>query len=159
LAQLRILYFQCIPDERRGDSWIDVGGHENEREIMGVKVMRRDKHGQEVPYIVLPFPNRSAVAGVILGPNNSLSDHEVRRELANLGFSGLPFDDRLHRTEASNRTHYMFFAKINAESQIRTQPVTSHILTPRAPGRTVLALHFPLKLTVTHNEGEPHEQQ
>ena len=88
MAQLRILYFQCIPDERRGDSWIDVGGHENEREIMGVKVMRRDKHGQEVPYMVLPFPNRSAVAGVILGPNNSLSDHEVRRELANLGFSG-----------------------------------------------------------------------
>lgn len=72
-----------------GNSWIDVGGHdENESEVMGVKVMKRNKGGEEVPYIALPFPNRSAIAGVILGPNNPLSDHEVHYELAKLGFHG-----------------------------------------------------------------------
>jgi hypothetical protein len=72
-----------------GDSWIDVGGHdENERPVIGVKVMKRDKQGQDVPYIALPFPNRSIVAGVILGPKNPLSSDEVQHKLTKLGFQG-----------------------------------------------------------------------
>ncbi len=72
-----------------GDSWIDVGGHdENERPTMPVDVMKRDKDGQEVPYIALPFPNRSVIAGVILGPKNPLSSDEVQHKLIKLGFQG-----------------------------------------------------------------------
>lgn len=73
---------------KAGDWWIDVGGHEeNQRPTKGVKVMRRDKHGQEVPYIALPVPNRS-VEGVILGPKNPLSIDEVKHKLSKLGFEG-----------------------------------------------------------------------
>lgn len=72
-----------------GDSWIDVGGHdENERPVIGVKVMKRDKQGKDVPYIALPFPNRSIVAGVILGPKNPVSSDEVQHKLTKLGFQG-----------------------------------------------------------------------
>lgn len=72
-----------------GDSWIDVGGHdENHRPTTGVKLMKREKHGQEVPYIALPLPNRSVVAGVILGPKNPLTRDEVQHKLTKLGFHG-----------------------------------------------------------------------
>jgi DUF2971 family protein len=72
-----------------GDSWIDVGGYdENERSTIGVKVMKRNKHEQEVPYVALPFPNRSVVAGIILGPKNPFSSDEVQHKLSNLGFQG-----------------------------------------------------------------------
>jgi hypothetical protein len=71
------------------DSWVDVGGHdENERPIKGVKVMTRNKYGEEVPYIALPFPNRSVVSGVILGPKNPLSNDEVQHKMCKLGFQG-----------------------------------------------------------------------
>jgi hypothetical protein len=83
--EVRLVHL-LVKDE---DSWIDVGGHdENERPTRGVKVMKRDKHGEEVPYIALPFPNRSVVAGVILGPKNPLSCDEVQNKLSTLGFQG-----------------------------------------------------------------------
>lgn len=74
---------------RSGKWWVDIGGHdEKQRLTKGVKVMKRDKHGQEVPYIALPFPNRSVVAGVMLGPKNPLSIDEVKDKLLQLGFGG-----------------------------------------------------------------------
>jgi hypothetical protein len=72
---------------RSGNSWVDIGGHdEKERPTKGVTVMKRDKYGQEIPYIALQFPNRSVVAGVMLGPKNPLSIEEVKRKLSELGF-------------------------------------------------------------------------
>ncbi len=70
--------------------WLDPGGHnQDDVEIPGVKVARRERGGLDIPYIALPLQDLSAITAVVLGPKNPSSFDEVKDKLKDMGFNNI----------------------------------------------------------------------